>query len=101
MEDKRQAARWQIEDKKKAVISYLGEREEVDLLDVSSGGMKVRLSHPVASGALVTGEFKILSHMGPFFVRGVVNRVEEKGGAWESAIQFQKVSTFPLEEYAQ
>jgi len=96
MGDKRRTERLGVGSDNKAVLSCRGVKEEASIIDVSTGGMKVVLAHPVDSGAEVTGEFRVLPFMGPFFVKGKVNRVAEIDGQWELGISFDKVSTCPL-----
>ncbi|MCD6583468.1 MAG: PilZ domain-containing protein [Candidatus Omnitrophica bacterium] len=96
MEERRKFNRWYVEEEK-AVISCAGVREEGKVVDISAGGMKINLSRPVEIGSIIYGEFKILPTIGSFFVRGKVSRVMEKEGMWEVAVEFEKVSTLPLE----
>ena len=98
MEDKRRYNRWLLEQEEKAVVSCAGVKEEVKVLDVSAGGMRVSLSKPMAAGSTVYGQFRILPNYGLFYVRGKVIRTKELGGAWETAVVFERVSTAPLEE---
>ena len=97
MEERRKFNRWYVEEEEKAVIACAGVKEEGKIVDISAGGMKINLSRPVEIGSIVSGEFKILSTISPFFVRGKVSRVIEKEGMWEVAVEFEKVSTLPLE----
>ena len=65
-------------------------------MDVSAGGMKVSLSHPLDLGTIVYGKFKVLPQLGPFFVRGKVIRAKKKDNRFETAIEFKNVCTLEL-----
>jgi len=80
-----------------AVVTCAGLREQVNVLDISAGGMKIKFSRPVNVGAEVYGKFHVLPNLGPFYVRGKIIRTLNLGGNWESAIEFDKVSTIPLD----
>ncbi len=98
MEERRKFNRWYLEEKEKAVISLADteNKEEVEVVDISAGGMRFFSSRPVEIGTTVYGEFKVLPNLGPYFIKGRVNRVEKrKEDAWEIAIQFEKVRTIP------
>ncbi len=94
MEDKRRFNRWGLEEK--AVIDLEGAKEEVKVLDVSIGGMRIVTNTPLDKEKIVTGEFKILPNVGPFFVKGKVIWSNPRGDTFESGIVFDKVSTIPL-----
>ena len=85
-----------VEGDKKAVVSCNGFKEEVDLLDISAGGMRVAFPKAVDIGTSVSGEFQLLPNVGPYFVKGKVNSSKETEGAWEVAVQFDSISTVPL-----
>ena len=73
-----------------------GLKEDVKVFDVSAGGMKVSFQRPVSVGEDIYGKISVVPEIGPFFVRGKVLRVVDRGGEWETAVQFEKVSTFPF-----
>lgn len=102
MLEKRKSSRCNLN--KKAVMKKEGSpAEEVTVLDISMGGMRVLLDNPVEAGSKVSGEFKIVPYLGNFFVQGEVvwNRpaVDEKGRqcGWAVGAKFTKVSTIPIE----
>ncbi len=96
MGEKRKFNRWETKKEKNAVISCAGVKKEAGILDIGAGGMKISLLNPVEVGTAIEGEFKILPFLGPFFMRGKVIRATEKDGAWEVAIEFDKISTSSL-----
>lgn len=98
MEERRKFNRWCIEGEDKTVIECNDAKEVVSLTNVSAGGMKLSFSKPINLGSIVWSEIKVLPNMQPFFIKGEVNRVEEKGNSWEVAIEFDKVSTIPIRE---
>ncbi len=85
------------EEQRTAVMTCSGLREQCRVMDLSAGGMRVVFSRPVNIGAEVYGKFHVLPTLGPFYVRGRIIRTLENNGAWESAVEFEKVSTIPLE----
>lgn len=96
MDDQRKFVRWNVNNGTRAIISRDGMQEEVELLDVSAGGMKVSFPKSVSENTSVQGQFRILPQLGPFFVRGKVKRVEERNGAWLASVVFDQVRTIPL-----
>lgn len=80
-----------------AVVTCAGLREQVRVHDMSAGGMKIIFSRPINVGAEVYGKFNVLPNLGPFYVRGKVIRTLDTGQSWESAVEFDKVSTIPLD----
>jgi hypothetical protein len=97
MEEKRRFNRWDSSSEKMATVSYDGGREQVEILDISTGGMRVNFRRAMDIGQIVYGEFKILPQVGPFFIRGKVLRACEHDGAWETSLSFEKVSSIPLQ----
>jgi len=95
MVDKRQYNRCDS-SQDRAYIDLSGKKEEVEILDISIGGMRVISNYPIVRDVEVTGEFKILPSVGSFFVKGKVVWVTEKDDNFESGIQFDKVSTIPI-----
>lgn len=95
MEERRKFERLPKE-REKAVISFSGSREEAEVLDISTGGMKVFFSRPVEVGSVISGEFRVTPDIGPFYVKGRINRVVQKDDRWEVAVEFEKVSTYPI-----
>ncbi len=93
MEEKRHFDRWGLD--KNAYIDLGGERKEVQVVDVSVGGMRIVTDAPL-DGENIKSEFKVLPNMGPFFARGKIIWTVAKEGAFESGIVFNKVSTIPL-----
>lgn len=78
-----------------------GRQEEVMLLDISPGGMRVLLNDDINVGSSISGQFKIIPDGGPFYVQGeviwvrpVVDKI--KHSSFEVGIKFTKVSTISL-----
>ena len=95
MDDKRKFNRWSTEEER-AFIDLEGKREQVQIIDISIGGMRITSDAPIDKDKRVTGEFRILPNIGSFFVRGRVIWVTKRQDDFESGIQFDKVSTIPL-----
>ncbi|MFH1338433.1 MAG: PilZ domain-containing protein [Candidatus Omnitrophota bacterium] len=98
MQERRKFNRCKLEQKAK--VSTEADREERGmLLDVSVGGMRIMLSKKVEVGSRLTGQFKIIPHLGPFYVQGIVawiRAVKDQGAPyWEVGVKFNKVSTIP------
>lgn len=105
MEDKRVFNRWDLCENANAGLSFADQKQTYQVLDISAGGMKLIFSRPINIGSVIYGELKVpsldncvIAHVGPFFVRGIVTRAEDKGGKWEIAIRFDKVRGSPFAE---
>ncbi len=96
MEEKRKWSRLNVEEKERTFISCTDSKNKGEILDMSAGGMKVTFSKPVELGAIISGEFKVPPRTGPFYMIGKVSRVTERKGAWEVGLEFEKVSTIPV-----
>jgi hypothetical protein len=97
MEDKRIFNRWCNDEGKVVSLTHAGVTEDVKMVDVSAGGMRITSSHPLEYGAVIHGRFEILPQLGPYFVIGKVTRVTESDSGWDTAVQFDKISTIPIE----
>ena len=76
-----------------------GNKADVTLVDISLGGMRVLTNEEIAIGKDLTGQFKILPHLGPFYIRGVVAWTKPAADGqhrFEIGIKFVKISTIPL-----
>lgn len=98
MQERRRFNRCRLEQK--ARVSTEVDREERGmLLDVSVGGMKILLGKKVEVGSRLTGQFKIIPHLGPFYVQGIVTWIrmarDQRPPCWEAGVKFTKVSTVP------
>ncbi len=94
MEEKRKFSRWGLEEK--TTMDLEGIKEEVKILDISIGGMRIVTNVPLDREKTITGKFRILPNVGPFFVKGKIIWSASKEGIFESGIVFDKVSTIPL-----
>lgn len=75
---------------------------EGELLDVSSGGLRMLSSAKIKAGSALSGKFKIMPQLGSFYVSGEVVwvkpiTIESNQAAYEVGIKFNKVSTIPPE----
>ncbi|HAH20510.1 MAG: hypothetical protein A2Y00_04955 [Omnitrophica WOR_2 bacterium GWF2_43_52] len=75
---------------------------EGELMDVSSGGLRMLSADKVKVGSTLTGKFKIMPQMGSFYISGEVIWVkpmasESNQAVYEVGIKFNKVSTIPSE----
>lgn len=86
--------------KEKALLCAAHGRHEGSLMDISSGGMRIFSDTHIATGTQVSGQFKIMPHMGNFYVSGEVVWVkpakEPPAFGYEIGIKFAKVSASPL-----
>jgi hypothetical protein len=96
MDEGRRFNRVCFQEHRKGTILYADQRDEVNILDLSAGGMRIASYRPIPLGEDISGEFRVLPQGGPFFVRGRVTRITENNGAWEAVVQFDRVSTIPL-----
>jgi len=95
MEEKRRFNRWDWDNK--AYVGLKGKKEEVKVIDISIGGMRIITDTALDRTESFKGEFKILPNMEPFFIKGKVIWTQPKGGLFESGIVFDKVSTIALD----
>ena len=73
----------------------------VKLVDISLGGMRVLMNEELKTGSVLLGEFKILPHSGPFYIKGEVTwskPCQEKNHPYkfETGIKFAKINTIPI-----
>jgi len=85
-----------LEQEAKVSMESNGEERGM-LLDVSVGGMRILLNRKVELGSQLSGEFKIIPHLGPFYVWGVVawTKAEKGSNLWEVGVKFTKINTIP------
>jgi len=95
MEEKRKFTRWN-EPIEKSAISCTEIEGEVDVLDMSAGGMRVLCSKHLEVGTVVYAELRIIPQIKPFFVMGKVTRSTARDNVYDVAIKFDKVSTIKL-----
>ena len=86
---------------KDTVLDKEGKKQDACLSDISPGGMKIACDNAVEIGSVISGQFKILPNLGPFYVKGEVVWIKpdpEKTGcqSYEVGVKFNKVSTIPL-----
>jgi len=93
MNEKRKTDRWYPKHWFKSDIVSSGIIEEIEVLDVSSSGMRVLSSVAHEVGEALRGKLSIPEAKLPYFIRGSVVRVKKTAEAWEAAICFEKVST--------
>ena len=96
MDNRRTFNRWDVAGEEKMSVSCAGLDEKVDVLDISAGGMRISFPKPVEVGAVVRGEFTVIPKLGPYFIKGTVSRVTERDGAWEAAVEFNKIRAIPF-----
>ena len=91
MEERRRSNRWQPQLKCTSTIRHDGIEEDVQIVNVSSGGMKATFSNPLSIGVELHGRLKILPDSEALFVKGTVLRVEARGDMWDAAVRFDNV----------
>ncbi len=94
MDEKRKFSRCDLSEK--THLSLKDRKEDVEIQDLSTGGMRVVTKHALDKEESFSGEFKVLSNIAPFFVKGKVIWSTQKGNIFESGLAFSKVSTIPL-----
>lgn len=98
MEERRKFRRTSA--KEKALLHGREAKHEGSLLDISSGGMRILSDNHIEVGSSVSGQFKIMPHMGNFYVSGEVvwekPAKEPHHNGYEVGIRFSKVSTIPI-----
>ncbi|MCK9594565.1 MAG: PilZ domain-containing protein [Candidatus Omnitrophica bacterium] len=76
--------------------------EEGFLMDISPGGMRILLESQTRVGSVISGQFKIIPHIGPFYVKGEVAWInplkdaQNNSNRFEVGVKFNKVSTIPI-----
>lgn len=100
MEEKRKYRRSPAKEKAYLQAKEHNKQHESQLLDVSSGGMRILSQTSLKTGTMLSGSFKIMPAMGNFYVLGEVVWVkpladETHNTAYEIGIRFNKVSTIP------
>jgi hypothetical protein len=78
-----------------------GQKTGVKLVDISLGGMRVLMNENLKIGSSLLGQFKILPHSNPFYLKGEVTwskPCNEKNPAYkfEIGIKFVKINTIPI-----
>ena len=79
-----------------------GKEKKATVVDISLGGMRVTLEGDIKVGSFLSGQFKILPSMGPFYVNGEVIWVkplkQDTGHpCYEVGVKFKNISAVPLE----
>lgn len=88
--------------KEKAVLeSREHSRQESQLIDVSSGGIRIISDTNIKVGTIVSGKFKIMPTLGDFYISAEVawnNPISSQASKplYEVGIKFNKVSTIPV-----
>lgn len=77
-----------------------GSKQESQIVDVSSSGMRIFSDVSIKTGAHLSGKFKIIPNSGHFYVSGEVVWVKpakDPSQGYEAGIKFNKVSTIPIQ----
>jgi hypothetical protein len=98
MDEKRRAKRWFTNGQNKGSVVCAGMKEDVNVVDVSTGGMKVACQRIPDIGSDVYGRLKLHPNIGPFYVQGKVLRVEQVDGIWNTAVEFNHISAYAFLE---
>jgi hypothetical protein len=97
MEERRKFSRLQTKEK-----AFLNETDagsaKGSIVDISPGGMRIILDTQASPGTAISGQFKILPTLGPFYVKGEVAWVKpaKEQAGFEVGIKFNKISAAPL-----
>ena len=78
-----------------------GRKTGAKLVDISLGGMRVMMNEDLKTGSELSGQFKILPHSSPFYIKGIVSwskPCQEKNHSYkfEVGIKFTKINTIPI-----
>jgi len=100
MEERRKFRRFSTKEKT-LLDKEDGNKQEGSLVDISPGGMKTICDNEVTIGSVISGQFKILPNVGPFYIRGEVSWVKPADDKtnpshFEIGVKFNKVSTIPI-----
>jgi Tfp pilus assembly protein PilZ len=87
--------------KENTVLDKEGKKQDACLADISPGGMKIACDNSVEIGSTISGQFKILPNLGPFYVKGEVVWIkpcqeQTSSQSYELGVKFNKVSTIPI-----
>jgi Tfp pilus assembly protein PilZ len=98
-EERRKFAR--LTTKENTVLDKEGAKQGACLTDISPGGMKIACDNAVEIGSVISGQFKILPNLGPFYVKGEVVWIkpgpeQTDSRSYEVGVKFNKVSTIPI-----
>jgi len=100
MQEKRKFDRCKLEQKAK-LSGLSGQQEEGSLLDIGIGGMKILMDREVKPKSQLSGQFKVVPYLDPFYVKGVVVWAkpvkDEPTACWEVGVRFTKVSAIPIQ----
>jgi c-di-GMP-binding flagellar brake protein YcgR len=88
--------------KETLVKEHSGGEKKAVVVDISLGGMRITLEEETKVGCYLSGQFKILPSMGPFYVNGEVIWVkplkkDTPHPAYEVGVKFKNISAIPLE----
>ncbi len=88
--------------KETLVKEHLGKEKKATVVDISLGGMRVTLEGETKIGSFLSGQFRILPSMGPFYVNGEVIWVkllkkDPQHPLYEVGVKFKNISAAPLE----
>jgi c-di-GMP-binding flagellar brake protein YcgR len=88
--------------KETLVKEHSGRAKKATVVDVSLGGMRITLEEETKVGNYLSGQFRILPTMGPFYVNGEVIwvktlRKDNVRPAYEVGVKFKNISAVPLE----
>lgn len=95
MEEKRKYSRWIIENKKAILKEH--KEDEVPLIDLSTGGMRIKLKEEIPLGSTISGQFNINPHLGTYFIKGKVvwSKHLSRENKYEVGVKFDKINTIP------
>lgn len=88
---------------RETLVKENGQQEKKAIVtDISLGGMRITLAENIKEGSFLSGQFKILPGMGPFYVNGEVVWVKpvKKNSAsfsCEAGVKFKNISVVPLD----
>ena len=99
MEERRKFGRCEVEQNAE-IAAEESQDEKGTLIDISTGGMKLVLNKQLKVGSRLSGSFKIVPYLGPFYVQGDViwAKPKKQGNSrcWEVGVRFSKVKTIPI-----
>jgi hypothetical protein len=78
-----------------------GLKTGIKVVDISLGGMRVLMNEELKAGSVLLGEFKILPHSGPFYIKGEVtwckpSQEKDQPYKFETGIKFSQINTIPI-----
>lgn len=99
MQERRKFNRWQIE--KETFFKSEPGAKEIQVIDVSPGGMRLIVDEWLEIGTFVSGEISLIANQKPFYIQGEVVWIKQaldqlNRVCYIVGIKFNKIRTIPI-----